>query len=127
MIGQRNDILVSASSVNLNDDLLKNYLKLYVRELHNINQKETTSSLQKKMISDIQTHSRRVLNNDVRNTHAGLHGILMSFLYSEDRSENRVGFLISRGPSSMPTVTRSAARLLKDSNVHMFALGIVKS
>jgi hypothetical protein len=111
--------------MNLNDDLLKNYLKLYVRELYNINQKETTSSLQRKMISDIQTHSRCVLSDDVRNTHAGLHGILMSFLYSEDRSENRVGFLITKGPSSTPTVTRSAARLLRNANVHMFALGTV--
>lgn len=67
-----------------------------------------------------------MLNDNVRNTHAGLHGILMSFLFSEDPTENRIGFVISRGSSSNPSLTLSTARLLQDANVQMFALGTRK-
>lgn len=112
--------------MNLNDDLLKNNLKLYVRELQNINNRETSSTLQQNMITDIQLYSRNMLNDNVRNTHAGLHGILMSFLFSEDPTENRIGFVISRGSSSNPSLTLSTARLLQDANVQMFALGTRK-
>lgn len=121
--GNRNDILISASSMNLNDDLLKNNLKLYVRELQNVNNRETSSTLEQKMITDIQLYSRNMLNDNVRNMHAGLHGILMSFLFSEDQTENRIGFVISRGSSSSPSLTLSTARLLQDANIQMFALG----
>lgn len=121
--GNRNDILISASSMNLNDDLLKNNLKLYVRELQNVNNRETSSTLEQKMITDIQFYSRNMLNDNVRNMHAGLHGILMSFLFSEDPTENRIGFVISRGSSSSPSLTLSTARLLQDANIQMFALG----
>lgn len=121
--GNRNDILISASSMNLNDDLLKNKLKLYVRELQNVNNRETSSTLEQKMITDIQLYSRNMLNDNVRNMHAGLHGILMSFLFSEDQTENRIGFVISRGSSSSPSLTLSTARLLQDANIQMFALG----
>lgn len=121
--GNRNDILISASSMNLNDDLLKNNLKLYVRELQNVNNRETSSTLEQKMITDIQLYSRNMLNDNVRNTHAGLHGILMSFLFSEDPTENRIGFVISRGSSSSPSLTLSTVRLLQDANIQMFALG----
>lgn len=121
--GNRNDILISASSMNLNDDLLKNNLKLYVRELQNVNNRETSSTLEQKMITDIQLYSRNMLNDNVRNTHAGLHGILMSFLFSEDPTENRIGFVISRGSSSSPSLMLSTARLLQDANIQMFALG----
>lgn len=121
--GNRNDILISASSMNLNDDLLKNNLKLYVRELQNVNNRETSSTLEQKMITDIQLYSRNMLNDNMRNMHAGLHGILMSFLFSEDQTENRIGFVISRGSSSSPSLTLSTARLLQDANIQMFALG----
>lgn len=121
--GNRNDILISASSMNLNDDLLKNNLKLYVRELQNVKNRETSSTLEQKMITDIQLYSRNMLNDNVRNMHAGLHGILMSFLFSEDQTENRIGFVISRGSSSSPSLTLSTARLLQDANIQMFALG----
>lgn len=121
--GNRNDILISASSMNLNDDLLKNNLKLYVRELQNVNNRETSSTLEQKMITDIQFYSRNMLNDNVRNMHAGLHGILMSFLFSEDPTENRIGFVISRGSFSSPSLTLSTARLLQDANIQMFALG----
>lgn len=121
--GNRNDILISASSMNLNDDLLKNNLKLYVRELQNVNNRETSSTLEQKMITDIQLYSRNMLNDNVRNMHAGLHGILMSFLFSEDPTENRIGFVISRGSSSSPSLTLSTAHLLQDANIQMFALG----
>lgn len=121
--GNRNDILISASSMNLNDDLLKNNLKLFVRELQNVNNRETSSTLEQKMITDIQLYSRNMLNDNVRNMHAGLHGILMSFLFSEDPTENRIGFVISRGSSSSPSLTLSTARLLQDANIQMFALG----
>lgn len=121
--GNRNDILISASSMNLNDDLLKNNLKLYVRELQNVNNRETSSTLEQKMITDIQFYSRNMLNDNVRNMHAGLHGILMSFLFSEDPTENRIGFVISRGSSSSPSLMLSTARLLQDANIQMFALG----
>lgn len=67
-----------------------------------------------------------MLNDNVRNTHAGLHGILMSFLFSEDPTENRIGFVISRGSSSNPSLTLSTTRLLQDANVQMFALGTRK-
>ena len=125
MTGKKNDILISASSMNLNDDLLEETLKLYVRELQNSNEKETAVTLEQKMVSDIQSHRKSMLHDDVRNTHAGLHGMLMSFLFSEELSENRVGFLITKGSSSSPSVTESAARLLRDANVQMFALGTI--